>query len=74
MKTCKNKKLYNFKHAHKCKKRTSAAKIVWKSNSREYRRILRKKYRAECKVVLLRKLKGQLIEFSRFRKTLKWEY
>jgi len=73
MKSYENKKFYNFKEKHKRKKRTRAAKIWWKSNEWEYRRYLRQQYRAKCKVVLRKKLKGEAVEFPLFRKTLWWE-
>ena len=73
MKSYENKKLYNFKLKHKRKKRTRAARIWWKSNSWEYRRFLRQQYRAQCKVVLKKKLQGKAIEFPLYRKTLWWE-
>ncbi len=73
MKSYKNKKIYNFKKSHKQKRRTKSSKIWWKSNSWEYRRFLRQQYRAKCKVILKKKLKGKEIEFPLFRKTLWWE-
>jgi len=73
MKKYNNKKYYNFKKSHKCKKRTKSAKIWWKSNNWEYRRLLRQQYRTKCKVVLKKQLEGKEIEFPLFKKTLWWE-
>ncbi len=73
MKSYDNKKLYNYKTSHKRKKRTKSAKIWWKSNSWEYRRYLRGKYRNQCKTILRRKIEGEDIEFPLYKKTLWWE-
>ncbi|AXT56622.1 hypothetical protein D1815_12930 [Aquimarina sp. AD1] len=73
MKSYDNKKFYNYKTSHKRKKRTKSAKIWWKSNSWEYRRYLRGKYRNQCKTILRRKVEGENIEFPLYKKTLWWE-
>ncbi len=72
MKTCKNKKIYNFKQAHKRKKRTRAAKNPWTSDSSEFRRSLNREYRTKCKVILRKKVAGQEIEFPLPQKNLLW--
>ena len=72
MKTCKNKKFYNFKEVHKRKKRTRAARNPWTSDSSEFRRSLNREYRTKSKVVLRKKLEGKEIEFPLFRKILEW--
>lgn len=74
MKSYKNKKSYNFTKAQKRKKRTRSAKIDWKSNTWEYRRMLRQNYRAKCKVVLHKNLWEEEKEFPIFKNTLWWEY
>ncbi|MDH7447745.1 hypothetical protein [Aquimarina sp. 2201CG14-23] len=73
MKSYDNKKLYNYKKSHKRKKRTKSAKIWWKSNSWEYRRCLRRKYRKKCKTILRKKIENDNLEFPLYKKTLWWE-
>lgn len=73
MKSYENKKFYNYSKKHKRKKRIRSTMSWWKAGSSIYTELKRQEYRAKCKVILHKRLKGELIEFPLYKKTMWWD-
>jgi len=73
MKSYENKKNYNCSKRHKRKKRIRSTMRWWKAGSSIYTQIKRQEYRSKSKVILRRKIKGELIEFPLYKKTMWWD-
>jgi hypothetical protein len=74
MKSLKNKKVYNFKAKHLRKKRTRSAYIRYYKLGGLYTKMKRREFRAICKEIMCRKLKGNEIEFPLYKKTMSWDW
>lgn len=74
MKSYNNRKIYNYKKAHRRKRRTRNAMARNNKLGSEYTKMKRREFRVKCKKILRLRKKGIFIEFPLYRKTMNWDW